>query len=122
MGNAPHMPELKKDLSALRVDVIRHLAPAGDLLGRVDAGRVLIALTFRDHLARFADDQPRARALPVIFDGERRGDVARSCTIARQWRHHDAIGKGQLAEPVRLEESAGEAHVGPDCNVAGYSS
>src|SRR5207302_6948962 len=57
--NAPDMPDLNVDAAAARVHAIRYLAPARDLLLRVDAGRVLITLTLLRDLARLGHQQAR---------------------------------------------------------------
>jgi len=44
MADPADMPELDEDAPALGMNRVGHLAPACYLLGRVDAGRVLIAL------------------------------------------------------------------------------
>ena len=42
--DAAHMPQLHDDLAALGVHGVGHLLPAGELLRRIEAGHVGIAL------------------------------------------------------------------------------
>src|SRR5207247_7125115 len=64
--DAADMPDLDEDAPALFVHAVGHLAPAGDLLLRIDAGRILIALALLRNLAGFRDQEACRGALPVI--------------------------------------------------------
>ncbi len=98
------MPDLHEDPAALGVDRIGHPAPAFDLLGGVDAGRVLIALRGVGDLRRLGDDEAGAGALAVIFGHQRGGHEAGTGAVAGEGRHHDAVLQGDVAEAVGLEE------------------
>ena len=51
---------------------------------------------------RFGDEQARRGALGIVLCHQRRGTgVGRA--VARQWRHHDAIGQLKLAGLERIE-------------------
>jgi hypothetical protein len=49
MRDPPDMPELEEDHGALGVDGVDNLAPAFDLLLRIDAGYTGIAVPRHDH-------------------------------------------------------------------------
>lgn len=86
------------------MDGVRDLAPAGDLLGRVQAGRVLIALGLGRNLSGLGDDQAGRRALRVVGRGKLAGHQPGAGTVAGQRCHDDAIGERQVTEGVRLEK------------------
>ena len=107
------MPDLDEDAATALMNAIGHLAPARDLLFRIDAGRVLITLALLRDLARFGHQQPGGGALPVIFDGKRARHQAGDRPVARQRRHHQSVRQGDRAELVGLKEEFGRlAHVG----------
>ena len=60
------MPELHREPAALRVHGVGNPAPAADLVGSENPGRIPIALTFRRNLCRFGDDQTGACPLFVV--------------------------------------------------------
>src|SRR5450432_551558 len=111
MRNAPDMPELDEDASAALVHAVRHLAPARDLFFGVDAGGVLIALALLRNLARFGDQEPCGGALAVILDRQWIGYQAYDRAVAGQGRHHKAIGQGDRAKLVGLEQFGRRAHL-----------
>ncbi len=66
------MPELQEDDAAFGMHGVSDLTPAGDLLLRIDARCVRVALAFLHHLRGLGDDQSAfGRALRVIFGIER---------------------------------------------------
>ncbi len=80
------------------------LAPAGDLLGRVQARGVLIALSLGRHLSGLRDDQAGRGALGVVGGGQFAGYQPRACAIAGQRRHDKTIGECQAPKGVGLEK------------------
>ena len=100
------MPELDEDASAALMHAVGHLAPAGDLFLRIDAGRVLIALALLRDLAGLGDQQARGGALAVIFDCQRIGHQARDRAVAGQGRHDKAVGQRERTELEGLEKFA----------------
>ncbi len=112
MRDASDMPELDEDAAAALMHAIGDLAPARHLLLRVDAGGVLIALALLRNLARLGHQQAGGGALPVIFDRQRARHQACDRAVARQGRHHQAVGQGDRAKLVGLEEFGRLCHVG----------
>src|SRR6516165_668009 len=113
MGDPSDMPDLDEDWAAALVHKIGDLAPAGNLLLRIDAGRVLIALALLRDLARFGDQQAGGGALTVIVDREGTRDHAGwHRAVACQGRHHQAIGKRKGTELERLEQFDWRTHQG----------
>src|SRR5665213_743025 len=104
------MPELDEDPSAALVDAVRHPAPAGDLLLRVDAGGVLITLALLRNLARLGNQEARGGALAVIFHGERARHLAGDRAVARQRRHHEAVGERERADFEGFEKFGRRGH------------
>jgi hypothetical protein len=105
MRDAADMPDLDEDAPAALMHAIGDLAPACDLLLRIDAGRVLIALALLRDLAGFRDQETRGRALAVIIHCERaRHHARRHCAVARQRRHRKTVGKRDRAKLVGLEQ------------------
>ena len=106
--DAAHVPQLHHDAAALGVHVIGDAAPAGDLPGTVDARRVEITLSHRADLRRLGDDQPgprdRAGALRVVGAHQLVGHLARAGAVARQRRHHEAGGQGDVADANGVEQ------------------
>ncbi len=76
MADATNMPELHENAPTLCVYSSLHLATAVDLVLRVDAGRVLIALALLRNLGGLGNNQPCRRALGVVFGGEVAGHEA----------------------------------------------
>ena len=66
----PDMHELNEDAAALVVHGCGHLAPSGDMCGRVDTRRRDIALSVIAGLRAFGDDQADTRALGIIIGGK----------------------------------------------------
>ncbi len=111
MRNAPDMPELDEDAPAALVHAVGDLAPPGHLFFRVDAGRVLIALTLLRDLARLGDEQARGCALPVIFYRQRIGHHSGDRAIAGQGRHHQSVRQRKGAKLKGLEEFGRRGHL-----------
>ena len=109
--DAADMPDLDEDAPALFVHAVGHLAPAGDLLLRIDAGRILIALALLRNLAGFRDQEACRGALPVIVHRQRaRHHAGRHRAVAGQRRHREAVRKRDRAKLEGLEQF-GLAHV-----------
>jgi len=106
----PDMPELDENAAAARMHAVCDLAPAGNLFFRVDARRVLITLTLLRNLTRLGDQETRGSALRVILGGERTGHQTLHRAVARQWRHHETVGKRDRAKFEGLEEFRRLAH------------
>lgn len=118
LGDAADMPELHHDLSACRMDGVRHFAPARKLLRRVEASHIGIALPLMRDRRRFRDEQPCRGALCVIGDGQiSRHGIRR--TVARQRRQDDAVGKVEVTDLNRIEQ---RSHGNTFHEDGGYSS
>ncbi|MNX91767.1 hypothetical protein D3C86_1238730 [compost metagenome] len=102
--DAADVPELQEDATALGVDSLGHLAPAFDLGGVINAGRVLVSLALLRDLGRLGDDQTGRGALAIVFDRQIAGHEAGLRAVARQRRHDDPVGQGDGAEGVGLEQ------------------
>jgi hypothetical protein len=90
------VPELGHDLAAGRVHGARHGLPARDLLGRVQAGHVGVALALVADGGGFGDQQAGAGALGVVGRHQRGGHGVRRA-VARERGHDDAVGELQVA-------------------------
>ena len=109
--DAADMPELDEDLAAALMHLIGDLAPAGDLVLGVDAGRVLVALALLRDLACFGDQKPCGGTLGVIVGGKRaRYEGAGNGAVARQRRHHETVRQRDRAELVGLKQFGRTAH------------
>ena len=95
MRDAPDMPELQEDDSALGVNRIDHLAPARNVLLGIDAGHARAAETGFGHRRGFGDEQSaRGRALGVIFRVQRsRRERGLGRAHPRQRRQRQAVLK-----------------------------
>ena len=93
MRDAPDMPELQKNDSALGMNGVDHLAPACDLLLGVDAGHAGAAEACFHHRRGFGDQQPaRRRALRVILGVQRpRRERGLRRPHPRQRRHRETV-------------------------------
>jgi hypothetical protein len=104
MRNAPDVPELQEDASALLAHCLGRELPAFDLLLRPDARGADVALTLGGDVGCLGDDEAGRGALGVVG----RLQLARYAIVigtrARQRRHDDAVGEGVGAEPNRVEE------------------
>src|SRR5882724_12906335 len=113
------MPELNEDAPVPFVHALGHLAPAGDLFFRIDAGRVLITLALLRNLAGLGDQKAGRSALSLLFHRERTWHQSRDRPIARQRRHYEAIGKRDRAKLVGFEKCGRLAHVVGSRKIAG---
>ena len=93
--DAAHVPQLEHHASAGGMHCVRDLAPAGDLLRRMNSRRAQIALAQGTDLGRFADDQAGAGALRIVGGMQVGGNIAVRGAVARQRRHRDAVGEPQ---------------------------
>ena len=91
------MPKLNDHGPAFGVHGVGDGFPAPDLIVRIAARRIRIALRLGRDLGGFGDDQAGRGALGVIFDSKRTRDQARAGAISRERRHHDAVGEFQRA-------------------------
>src|SRR5262249_50234611 len=96
-----------EDVSATFMDAVRDFTPTGHLLLRVNAGRVLVALTLLRDLARFGDQQSSGCALAVIFDSERVRHKSCDGAISRQGCHNSAIFQRNRAELIGVKKFGG---------------
>ena len=105
VGDPAGVPQLRGDQAAGLVDGVGDLAPAGDLLGAVDAGGVHVALALGADLGALGDQQPTAGALDVVVAHQVVGHVARRRGAHPGERgHEDAVGGADGAEGQGLEE------------------
>ena len=104
VGDAAAMPKLNDDGPAFGVHGVGDGFPAADLIVRVTARRIRIALRLRRDLGRLSDDQAGRGALGVIFNGKRTRNQARAGAVSRQRRHHDAVGEFQRSCLRGLEQ------------------
>ena len=95
--DAAGMPKLNDDGPAFGVHGVGDGFPAPDLIVRIAARRIRVALRLGRDLGGFGDDQAGRGALGVIFNGKRTRDQARTGAISRERRHHDAVGELQGA-------------------------
>ncbi|MNI72555.1 hypothetical protein D3C73_1285050 [compost metagenome] len=105
MRDAADVPQLHEDTTAPGMHRIGHLAPARNLRRRVEAGGVLVALRLGRDLSRLGDQQTCSGPLAVIGGGMLARDQAGAGTVAGERRHHDAVGEGDGAKGIGLEES-----------------
>ena len=103
--NPAHVPELKEDPAAGRMDGLRDQLPAIDLLRRPDARRVRIADAHRCHRRGLRHDQPRRRTLRVVLGHERIGYPSRAGTAPRQRRHDYPIRQMEIADRDRVKKA-----------------
>ncbi|MNH11701.1 hypothetical protein D3C79_712230 [compost metagenome] len=105
VGDAADVPQLHEDPASPGMHRIGHLAPPRNLRRRVEAGSVLVALRLGRDLGRLGDQQTRRGPLAVIGGGMLARDQAGAGTVAGERRHHDAVGEGDGAKGIGLEES-----------------
>lgn len=98
------MPKLDEDEPTFGVHGFRNLPPAFNLLRRVQAGCVLIALGLGRHLGSFGNDQASRGALAVVGRSQCAGHETRTRAVTSQGRHDNAIGERQLTQNVRFEK------------------
>ena len=79
---------------------IRDGPPTFDLRLRIDAGRILIALTLLRDLRGLGDDEPCRGPLRVIGRRMRARNQPRRRAVARQRRHDDTVGKRDVTQLV----------------------
>jgi len=98
MRHPPAVPQLQEHPASCLMHCVGDGAPAGDLLGTVDAGRRGIADCRGTDLRAFADDQPGAGALPVILEIQLLRHAVGAGAVARQRRHDHAVFQGDGTE------------------------
>jgi len=103
MRDAPDMPQLQQHAAARIMYRARDHFPARDLLLRPDSRRVGIADAHRRHRGRFRKNDARRGALDIIFRHHRIRHASRACPAARERRHQNAVGQGQLTHGERIE-------------------
>jgi len=91
------MPELNHDLAGGLVHAVCDFFPAIELLGAVEARHIRITLALLADGGGLSDLQAGRGALCVLLDHERCRRCVRRA-VARQWRHHDAIGEVHVAD------------------------
>lgn len=82
MAGAPAVPDLQHDAAAGLVHRLSNLAPAGDLIGAMDAGFGGKAGGVRQHHGALADHQSSAGPLGVVLGHQGRGDMVGGGTAA----------------------------------------
>jgi hypothetical protein len=118
MGDAADMPELEVDVSALGVNRLGDLFPAGHLLGGVDAGGVRIAIAVGGDGGCLGDDEDGRGALGLILDVEFMRHMTLGSPATRERRHEDPVWQGEGAEMDGSEEVGlghGKGFGGEDC-------
>jgi len=105
MRNSSLMPKLGKDAAALTMNGIGYCFPASPLLAVVDPGCAVPTLAVFADPDTFADDEPRRRALLIVFAHEIIGHMSRIvCSPAGERGHHDSVGQQEVTEPVWLQQ------------------
>ena len=89
--------QLHEHPGAERPHGIGHQLPAGDLLGRKQAGNARVAETVWRGRGALRDDQPGRGALRVVLRHQRVRDVARGAAASHR-RHHEAVLQAQRSE------------------------
>ena len=121
MRNATHVPQLHDDLAACGVNRIRHHFPQSHLLIAPDTGHVRVTLALVADGRGFGDDESgpidRVGALRVVH-GHQRGGQGTGCAIARERRHHNAIGQVHRTDLKGIEQRGhgGSAFNGVELN------
>ena len=82
-----------------------HLAPARDVLRRVEGRRCDVAGAAFGHVAGLSDDQTRSRASLIVLNHVLRNRAIGIAPLARERRKDDAVLNLEPAELARLEES-----------------
>ena len=101
--HAPDVPQLHHNLATRLVHRMGYLLPAVELLGAVQARHIGIALALRADGGGLGDDEAGRGALGVVGGHQGVGYRPRS-PVARQGRHDDAVGHGNLADLEGVEE------------------
>src|SRR5476651_2410336 len=86
MRPAAMVKDLKHDPATLRMNGLGDSAPTGNLLCRIDAGHLRIAVSVSADGRRFGNDQTRRGSLRIVFSAD---------------------GKGTPPGPARMRVSAG---------------
>ena len=107
--HAAHVPQLHYDLAAVSMHRVGHFLPCAQLLGAVEARNVGVALALLADRSGFGDEQASAGTLRVVGRGDGGWNgVGRA--IARQRRHHDAVGEVQVTGLYGVEKSMHRDH------------
>ena len=96
------MPELHHNFAALVMHRFGDMLPAVKLLGAIQAGHIGIALALVADGGGFGNQQPGRGALGIVLSHQGCGNGVRRA-VARQWRHHDAVGKLPIANLNSVE-------------------
>lgn len=89
------MPQLHHNFAASGVHIVGHFLPRIQLLGAVQARHVGIALALLGNGGGLGDDQARRSALGIV-SGRKWAGYRIWRAVARQRRHHDAVGQVQV--------------------------
>ena len=104
MGSPSHVPQLEEDPSATGMDGVRCQPPAFRHGVGIDPGRIEPAVGLLGDSGRLGDDETGRTTLGVVFGHQGVGSPRRAGTRTGERRHHDAVGKREIAELKRLEE------------------
>jgi len=102
-----HMPQLHHDAPASGMHGVGHGFPGLHLFVAVQSGGIGVAMAFGADRRGLADDEagPMLRMCPLrVVRGHQRGGHLPGRTVARQRRHHDAMGQGPWAHLNRIEQ------------------
>ena len=112
VGDAAAVHQLHDDEAAALVHRVGDPAPAGDLLGRDDAGLARIGLAFRARVGALRDDESRGRTLAVVLHDEIVRHAVGSGAHTGEGGHHHAVAEGERAEMDGGEKLHGASFVG----------
>jgi len=104
MGDAPDVPELEEEEAALVVDGLRQKFMSLDLLVGHNAGTVAVPVAFRGDVCGLPNDEGGRRSLAIVKGIERRGDLARAGSQARQRGHDNSMRELERPHGVGREE------------------
>jgi hypothetical protein len=91
VGDTAGVHQLDRDASALGVDGVGDLSPAGDVRVGVDSRRQEVALTVFGRLGALGDDQGHGGPLPVVLDIELAEKAVRQGAVTAHGRHDEPV-------------------------------
>ncbi len=99
--------QLQEHPAALGPHRVGDAPPSGHMRLVVDRGDVGVGLPHGVRRGGLGDDQPCGGALRVVRGHDRLRDAVGAGAVARQRRHHQAVGQAQSAEAGGFEQAAG---------------